>query len=1474
MFINEYDILIDNILDNLFDSLDISKIDSKYLENKLSDNFKYIKNLEKLTSNKDDVKSIENITKLIIISYIVCNSFLNDNINNIKTILIKNKVLKSEELGTIMSLFDYLITLMEVLNEDNNEKLLDLYKENIKYKNAIDLLNGLGYENTMNLKGKTKKHKHNLIKVIVIDRYYRKKFRKIIFNLIYQNTESTKIIEVVLPKLKLLDFSNVENILNTNEIKQGLTKEILNLYESYENELNYSENMIDKISKLFSSKLVIPITDEFLRYHKITEKYEKSSNQIKRSDRENLKDQTKIRYIITKIEKLKDYYSKKTINNKEILKDIEKMFYKSLVHRKAIVYNEIEELSIINKLVQQGKSAIDSNEFYHDLLNLRKSSYINFKDFKNNGFSYDTRKTSAKTLTVIRYAGIESLEDKTLPNKNIKVETRTISKNNYAQIVGVLILDKKSNINKLKLKDLINIRKINENGFESALKVLGNRINNSNNENYYWVFDLEKDKFTQDTYEYGEINSDLSNILISKLYDFALEEIYNKIITKLNSYKTLDLYYSNYINNYYQYNYIQFFKYSQYNININKKIISLIPTLTSKDDEYENKIFGILGKVHKLPEIKDVNKVIPTFIIPYENEEKFIDLSEENVYCQHIIDWTYLSKLRSKNPNKHSEHLYEFIKKYVMTNDDNEYICKSCKQYIDIQHYLSTPYDGGTTGIDIIVDSTQNLNEIKEYTKFSSLIKQMDKAVEKVAQINNFSYYLGNDKIYKLRRQEIIKQVIDIINLHDKTLRVKNMSRREREIKASQNYGVSSDFTFFFIFPLSNDIFISTSAETDKFKKMKRNNIITYILFFMILDLNDSQVNMFEFNKTCNFLLFRKFKDVIFKNLKLRINDSNDVIEITKLETLCYIIYYTSCMISKYKLWYTSDTTEKNISIIQRQVIHTIIDLINSLMEVNSNDSKNYLYEMISSKIINKINTLFKNDDVLKNIEEREKKKIIVNSSTNKIQILKSSIKSILLPDKFTIFIDELRKYNFDNRLFEISKKMNERDSELILKNEIEKINKKYEKDNLIQLARIYDSKGLIRRFKISYEEAIKFDNKYFIEMLKNIQIQKDKKVRDIIKDNTFDNLKKEYNNYNINRNNIDKLISEIKEVTGTSIKLNNSIFHISISKFEVNYDYLGNRLQNSFYLLINDNKVSIKTDNNDKVYEIYDASNDVKLIFKFNTLHYLGYKQASKKFTDMTNLNIYINYIPSIREMFETLGLKRNNFNFESKKDAINELRNSLNNLKDYIRQYKVFSSQIKYKYNNITNPILKYYMNKIDSLILRKNKKVIFDNIDIILKFEKVKINEIFKFDNLNKLDMVNLSESYNKLLDYLYSQLLLLIEFNPNKYIKLHLIYFILSLLNYFYNMNFNQYTSFDLLRYNYILSADLLQEVRDNAVEVFDDTIIENESNLLTEDEQTNLKNQINDDDEMLDALDAEQEDYDDEEGGEQILFSDD
>ena len=55
--------------------------------------------------------------------------------------------------------------------------------------------------------------------------------------------------------------------------------------------------------------------------------------------------------------------------------------------------------------------------------------------------------------------------------------------------------------------------------------------------------------------------------------------------------------------------------------------------------------------------------------------------------------------------------------------------------------------------------------------------------------------------------------------------------------------------------------------------------------------------------------------------------------------------------------------------------VHTIVDMINSLMEVYDSDDKNYMYELFGSKILNKKRDLFSNDEVLQLIEEKESKK-------------------------------------------------------------------------------------------------------------------------------------------------------------------------------------------------------------------------------------------------------------------------------------------------------------------------------------------------------------------------------------------------------------------------------------------------------------------------------------------------------------------
>ena len=56
-----------------------------------------------------------------------------------------------------------------------------------------------------------------------------------------------------------------------------------------------------------------------------------------------------------------------------------------------------------------------------------------------------------------------------------------------------------------------------------------------------------------------------------------------------------------------------------------------------------------------------------------------------------------------------------------------------------------------------------------------------------------------------------------------------------------------------------------------------------------------------------------------------------------------------------------------------------------------------------------------------------------------------------------------------------------------IIGNEMKSLFKSYDLDNKIKLAQLYDKTGTVRRFKISYKEAEKLDNKFFEEMLNNI---------------------------------------------------------------------------------------------------------------------------------------------------------------------------------------------------------------------------------------------------------------------------------------------------------------------------------------------------------------------------------------------------
>ena len=116
------------------------------------------------------------------------------------------------------------------------------------------------------------------IKSIIFRNIYQKIDRKNVFRILNEEEQEKaeyKYIDIIVPKIELIDYISIENILNIYEINSGLGEEIFEIIKDYDKQFNKSYSMNDKIMKLFEKKIIIPIIDDFVRYHKDNEKYDR-----------------------------------------------------------------------------------------------------------------------------------------------------------------------------------------------------------------------------------------------------------------------------------------------------------------------------------------------------------------------------------------------------------------------------------------------------------------------------------------------------------------------------------------------------------------------------------------------------------------------------------------------------------------------------------------------------------------------------------------------------------------------------------------------------------------------------------------------------------------------------------------------------------------------------------------------------------------------------------------------------------------------------------------------------------------------------------------------------------------------------------------------------------------------------------------------------------------------------------------------
>lgn len=827
------------------------------------------------------------------------------------------------------------------------------------------------------LDGDVMSQAHNVIKTLLILLVYKITDKKILYSMIEQSELSEgeyMFIDIVESVTDTLNFNTIESLLSKKDLFNGLAYEIWD----YINEIDVKGKKFitneEKINILINSGIIVPIMDDFLLYHRDNERYDKltTSGAVKK------KEDTKVRYIIGKIDTTTELYSDPTKKDPKLRVNIMKNFSVPLYNKKAILRNDAEEIKIINKFISQGKRNTENNDYFNDLIGYRRYAYINFKDFEQFGFANHF----TKTVTAVRAVNFDTQSEfKQTSGADQKLQLRVGAKDTMGNIVGFMIPTNTKSIKCIKTSDAINIRdlsKANKNGYELFLAFLKRSIikGEKHKASVYWIFDPNLDKVKINKIEGKDVTTqqDIVKAIVSKLYSQIVEEIYFEMIDRIDMHSTITVDNAMKV--------IHFLENSVLNIPLSQDMYEDIERyifekkmINLKDGEIldNDTLYGLEGDVIALPQyIADNNNKIRKIMIDLTHvDESGQAIEEETVVgiCQHNVTWDNINKTRKTNYSEYMKQLYDFIQQYVIENVHQDFICKSCGYYLDIKKFIQDGvFDDEKGFITFSMPMETNLEDLPEYEKYQFAIKIMDKNVEKIASSVGIPYFIGNATTIKWRRKAIIKNTIDMVTANNHLL-IKTF--KERNETKTKMYGISKQLSNLFIFDMENNIFQSSSKDKDQeqFKIIKRNNIITYMMIFMLLELNESQISFFTTDKKnmCDIRIFDKVYMPLFSGLRIKKNNTNDTVDITRYKILCYLIYMISCRIAKHKLWTSSQVTDKNIQKmipnVQRYIVHTCIDIINSILENSFLPGMSYIFEVFRARFYSKLSTIFKDNN-------------------------------------------------------------------------------------------------------------------------------------------------------------------------------------------------------------------------------------------------------------------------------------------------------------------------------------------------------------------------------------------------------------------------------------------------------------------------------------------------------------------------------
>ena len=1090
MYVNQIDNIIDTMLDKLYleglrqpnpfsTIIDTKQVNFAEYQDPINQFIKSFTDsiniipIQKLINNKENLQRIINIIKRYVAYYcfLYMAYYYAGTAKDFRNNLIQISKLQESSTSHIKNFFDtennyQLIIFFRIINDSKKILLMTpLQRQTLQVadvKDAVDFLNTLDadYIDNYILAVTTDEFNeqivdinvHNLIKTIVFREIYKNQEQYLVFKILsdIEEKENEYIwIDIVVSTDELTDFNFFRNIFAGEDDYDFLARELFELVIKSGGTDKIRLSKDKKNNNLIQLGYVSPIVDDFLRYHKDTEKLDTEHDNtfvlshFNKNNSKNVqlalirqhkkkKENTKARLIINKVDMITDLYSENVKTNPEIQKEIKKFFYGPLSYRKAVLHNYLDEIYVMRKMLLQGKKIIDLDEYYLELKAINTHAYFNFKDFQKYGTSLTL--DIPRPINVIRNCNIEFIGQ--FPTHDLDV--RSAISDSIINMTG-LTIGPIPQLGKIPLQcahreDLVDIRTINiiyetknglkelktENGYDAYTKILDryyiktitlktnptidlyndfspiHKINPAiTNKIIYWIYDIIKDKYVIETYENTKAYDFQENIkfMNAKIFDVCMGLLYKQLVHIITTHNNLPLF---------EIEKIIYIFIKKYNLVITQIEISelivreyltkkpqsnslIIPT--TELDRLELPVYDI----EKLYIPKPIYQVEVDMINPLHLQEWTSKLEsyliENNLaptppsysplkidaHCRHEAEWAALSKLRRINLNEYNMAVTQFINKYAVETSELYYVCRLCSQFLPMKEfYQDGKFNNSTQKYTTnYVPTNIPLNEIKEYTKYTRTINHIAGLLKKMTEITGMDMFAESKIAGELKRKTMIKNVIDIINTH-----TSNLSKGEFDVKL---YGINPNISSVFYFELSDNIFVAGSgsgpSEID-INRLKINNIVLYLIWIFITELNPVQILSMITAKLSNIYIVEEYSSKIFGGLLLKKNiNGTEKVPIIEYPVLCYILYLISYSLIRYGVWHSVDKSSKTFNaFIVKGIINSLVELFNGFSINYNKMPSDYVYSLVTGKIYTQLNDTFKNTDIIRLLKDKQKK--------------------------------------------------------------------------------------------------------------------------------------------------------------------------------------------------------------------------------------------------------------------------------------------------------------------------------------------------------------------------------------------------------------------------------------------------------------------------------------------------------------------